>query len=245
MSETSTTPDTDPHVMSYHRVRQALGAVALLLPLSLILGGLAVEGNLRDSLSNYFFSPLREVFVGALWAIGVFLISYKGYARRSDERFSDQVLARISGLSALMVSVFPSLEDCPAASEICVLPERTVTQIWVNTGPSAWVHNISAVVFFLCLVVFCLVQFPKTSDQARRRVYRACGYGILATLAVISTAFLTARLGGQGAAEFVSRHNLIFWGEAAGVWIFALAWLTKGKADQSAVRLMRKIVPGA
>ena len=178
MSETPNTPDTDPHVMSYHRVRQALGAVALLLPLSLILGGVGVEGSLRDSLSNYFFSPLREVFVGALWAIGVFLISYKGYARRSDERFSDQVLARISGLSALMVSVFPSLEDCPVQSVSCVLPERTVTQIWVHTGPSAWVHNISAVVFFLCLVVFCLVQFPKTSDLARRRIYRACGYGI-------------------------------------------------------------------
>ena len=137
MSETPNTPDTDPHVMSYHRVRQALGAVALLLPLSLILGGVGVEGSLRDSLSNYFFSPLREVFVGALWAIGVFLISYKGYARRSDERFSDQVLARISGLSALMVSVFPSLEDCPVKTEICVVPERTVTQILVHTGPSA------------------------------------------------------------------------------------------------------------
>lgn len=245
MSETPNTPDTDPHVLSYHRVRQALGAVALLLPLSLILGGVGVEGGLRDSLSNYFFSPLREVFVGALWAIGVFLMSYKGYARRSDERFSDQVLARISGLSALMVSVFPSLEDCPVKTEICVLPERTVTQILVHTGPSAWVHNMSAVVFFLCLVVFCLVQFPKTSDLARRRIYRACGYGILATLVLITSAFLAARLGGDAAADFVSRHNLIFWGEALGVWIFALAWLTKGKADQSAIRLMRKIVPGA
>ncbi|MBU1571911.1 MAG: hypothetical protein KJ875_03310 [Alphaproteobacteria bacterium] len=245
MSETPNTPDTDPHVLSYHRVRQALGAVALLLPLSLIVGGLGVEGGLRDSLSNYFFSPLREVFVGALWAIGVFLMSYKGYARRSDERFSDQVLARISGLSALMVSVFPSLEDCPVKTEICVLPERTVTQIWVHTGPSAWVHNMSAVVFFLCLVVFCLVQFPKTTDLARRRIYRACGYGILATLVLITSAFLAARLGGDAAADFVSRHNLIFWGEALGVWIFALAWLTKGKADQSAIRLMRTIVPGA
>ncbi len=245
MPETPNTPDTDPHVLSYHRVRQALGAVALLLPLSLILGGLGVEGGLRDSLSNYFFSPLREVFVGALWAIGVFLMSYKGYARRSDERFSDQVLARISGLSALMVSVFPSLEDCPVKTESCVLPERTVTQILVHTGPSAWVHNMSAVVFFLCLVVFCLVQFPKTSDLARRRIYRACGYGILATLVLITSAFLAARLGGDAAADFVSRHNLIFWGEALGVWIFALAWLTKGKADQSAIRLMRTIVPGA
>ena len=105
-------------------------------------------------------------------------------------------------------------------------------------------HNISAVVFFLCLVVFCLVQFPKTSDLARRRIYRACGYGILATLVLITSAFLAGRLGGEAAAEFVSRHNLIFWGEALGVWIFALAWLTKGKADQSAIRLMRKIVPG-
>ncbi|NVK47116.1 MAG: DUF998 domain-containing protein [Rhodobacteraceae bacterium] len=233
--------EENEHVLSYYRVRQALGLVALILPFLLIGGGLPLDDHLRDSVSNYFFSPLREAFVGSLFAIGVFLISYKGYPRRRGETFSDQVLSSVAGVSALLVAVFPSLDDCVVVKATeradCTLPEITVTQKLVGVDLSAWVHNLSAVVFFLCLVVFCLVQFPKTQSRVRPYIYKACGYGILVALAVITGSFVYARWGGGQA--FVDRHNIVFWGEAVGIWIFALAWLTKGKADQAALALFR------
>ncbi|ATG47479.1 hypothetical protein CEW89_07780 [Celeribacter ethanolicus] len=234
--------DSDPHVMSFYRVRQALGVIALFLPAVLIVGGMGLEHALRDSVSNFFFSPLREVFTGSLAAIGVFLIAYKGYPRRSDETFSDQVLASVAGMSALLVAFFPSLADCipPEGMAQCMPPEETVTQKLIGVGGSSWVHNISALVFFLCLVVFCLVQFPKTESRVRPYIYKACGYGILVALAGIAGAFAMARWG--GAEAFVAAHNLVFWGEAVGIWIFALAWLTKGKADQAALNLLRRAV---
>ncbi|PTQ72613.1 hypothetical protein [Celeribacter persicus] len=242
MSDTSESDKSDPHVMSFYRVRQALGVVALILPPALIVGGMGLEGSLRDSVSNFFFSPLREMFTGSLAAIGVFLISYKGYPRRSDETFSDQVLASVAGISALLVAFFPSLADCipPEGMAHCVPPAETVTQKLIGVSASSWVHNLSAVVFFLCLVIFCLVQFPKTESRVRPYIYKACGYGILVALAGIAGAFAMARWG--GAETFVNVHNLIFWGEAAGIWIFALAWLTKGKADQAALALLRRAV---
>lgn len=37
--------------------------------------------------------------------------------------------------------------------------------------------------------------------------------------------------------DFVNDFKMVFWTEAMGVWVFALAWLTKGKADLAFVKV--------
>ncbi|AJE48197.1 hypothetical protein [Celeribacter indicus] len=225
-------------VQSYLRVRRALGVVALLLPFALIAGGLATEGGLRDSVSDYFYSLLREVFTGALAAIGVFLLSYRGYRRLPGEMVSDRTLSALSGISALLIAFFPALQSCAAGIEACPAV-LTLTQRLTSPVFSARVHNLSAIVFFLCLVVFTLVQFPKESSAVRPAIYRICGYGLIATLLAIVVAFVLGRWGGEAAAEVVARHNILFWGEAVAIWIFAIAWLTKGRADLALIDTLR------
>ena len=72
-------PDNEPrYVRSYVFTRFAIGVLGVLLPLMLVFLEPALFDGLpapRGSLSAYYYSGLREVFVGGLWAIGVFLSS--------------------------------------------------------------------------------------------------------------------------------------------------------------------------
>src|SRR5436190_21676838 len=69
-------------VVSYLGVRRAIGAIGLLLPVVLgPVGWLAFGIPIQDNISSYYHTPLRDVFVGALCAIGVFLFCYQGYDR--------------------------------------------------------------------------------------------------------------------------------------------------------------------
>src|SRR3954471_7887019 len=67
-------------VISYLGVRRAIGAVGLLLPVLLGPVGWLVFGiEIQDNMSSYYHTLLRDVFVGALCTIGVFLFCYRGY----------------------------------------------------------------------------------------------------------------------------------------------------------------------
>lgn len=57
------------------------------LPALWLLGSIAVAamlGDLRGSISAYYGSPLRDVFVGALMASGICMIAYKGRSKLED-----------------------------------------------------------------------------------------------------------------------------------------------------------------
>ena len=75
----------DELVLSYLRVRQALGILGMVFPVLLIAGGLIAQHGVAPSVSDYYHTTMRDIFVGCLFAIGVFLISYKGYRRKAGE----------------------------------------------------------------------------------------------------------------------------------------------------------------
>src|SRR4028118_1310288 len=67
-------------VISYLGVRRAIGVVGLLLPILLGPVGWLVFGvEFQDNMSSYYHTMLRDVFVGSLCTIGVFLFCYRGY----------------------------------------------------------------------------------------------------------------------------------------------------------------------
>src|SRR5215211_313347 len=72
----------DPRVISYLALRKAIGIIGFLLPFVLVIGTWIFARNfpyIRSSISSYYYSTMGDVLVGGLCAIGVFLISYKGY----------------------------------------------------------------------------------------------------------------------------------------------------------------------
>src|SRR4249919_3916551 len=101
-----TGPGTDRYVRSYLVMRVLVGALGIALPLLLVLGEpLLFDGQPfpRGSLSAYYYSGARELFVGALCAIGVFLITYKFVDHSWESR-----LSTLSGSAVIVVALFPT-----------------------------------------------------------------------------------------------------------------------------------------
>ena len=76
--------DNDSLLISYLSLRKAVGIIGIALPFVLALGNwqLFHANGIEDSISYYYYTSMRGVLVGSLWAIGIFLMSYRGYQKR-------------------------------------------------------------------------------------------------------------------------------------------------------------------
>jgi len=239
-------PASNPHelVLSYTRVRTALGLLGMALPLVLLIGGIFFEDDgLAPSISDFYHTTYRDIFVGTMVAIGVFLISYRGYAPSDRDRLPDDVLATIAGIGAFGTAFFPNelpphvlaaygdLSDPANWQEV---PATTVFQRMVGIRTAPYFHYVFATMFFGSLALFCFVKFARHSKVAwRRRLYLSCGWIILGALALAFVASMLKIFGPETSplVQFVKGSPVIFWLEAIGVWAFGLSWLIKGKAD--------------
>ncbi|KAA1031068.1 DUF998 domain-containing protein [Pseudonocardia sp. EV170527-09] len=196
----------DGAVLSYLGLRRAVGVIGILLPFVLVGGDLALGGDgLRDSISRYYYSPMRDVFVGSLCAVGVFLYCYR--YDRPDNR-----LANVTGTAAIAVALLPTRPDGATTTAATVV---------------GYLHLAAATVFFAGLAWFCLALFTRGESgtpgkAARNVVYRVCGATIVACLVL---AALDAALVPDAVAE---RFHTLFWLEAVAILAFGVAWFVKG-----------------
>ena len=93
---------------------------------------------------------MRNVFVGTLCAIAVFMLSYRGYGR------SDDVAGDLACVFAVGVALFPTT------------PPGEPSQMEKLVGA---IHLGFAAVFFLTLAYFSLILFTKT-DPTKESTHR-------------------------------------------------------------------------
>jgi hypothetical protein len=151
---------------------------------------------------------MRNVLVGSLCAIAVFLGSYR-YDR------PDAVAGSVGAVAALGVALFP------------------VTPAGAPGGVNAVgvVHLVSAATFFLTLAWFCLVLFTRThpdrppTPRKRQRnvVYRVSGVTILVSIALAVVVELLPERG------WVVTTHPVFWLESLADVAFGIAWFVKGE----------------
>jgi hypothetical protein len=128
-------------VLSSLSIRQAVGAIGLLLPLLLGPIGWLVWGiEIQDNMSQYYHTELRDGFVGAMCAVGVFLFCYRGYD------WIENWTANLGCLSALGVALFP----LDAGRD--PLDQRSL---------AGYLHLMSGTAFFLTLALYSLYHFPS------------------------------------------------------------------------------------
>lgn len=233
---------TDPNdrlAMHFLAVRQGVGLLGLILPTVLLIYAQGDAARMQPTISDFYYTAMGDVFVGIVIAIGVFLISYKGYAERPPRfRLGDFEMSLIAGTAAVFVALFPTpfagdtnlcLDTTTDAIAACgTEPGQTIlTGLLYVAGP---VHLLSAAIFFLSPAYFCLVLFPmggkRTADGSaawsfEHIVYWAAGWTILACILAIAVIF------GFGL-ETLVEAGAIFWAEAIAVYAFAIAWLVKG-----------------
>ena len=199
----------DLYVQNYLNLRKAIGLIGVLLPFVLAIGGLLGGTSLQTSLSSYYHTPMRDVFVGSLCAMAVFFWSYRGYDCR------DNISANIACVSGLGVALFPV-----AAGEYPGLTARVFEVI----------HVISAAAFFLVLAGMSILLF-RLSDRKplpdmkriRNRVYLISGITILVCLAGIVLVSIPALK------ESMKSYRPVFWLESLAVFAFGTSWFVKGK----------------
>lgn len=193
-------------IHSYLSLRKSVGWIGILLPFVLMFGVFLIfHGKLPlFTISMYYYTGMRDVLVGALCAIGLFMFFYRGYDNW------DNITGNIVGFCAICIAWFPATKAGPLD-----LPGK--------------IHFIAAAIFFLCLAFFSLVLFtrkgsnPTARKLRRNRIYVICGLVMIACLIGMLVFF-----------GFLQDHypdsSFAFWAETVALLAFGISWLTKGGA---------------
>lgn len=220
-----TRSDESVLVTNYVFLRKAVGWVGTSLPIVLLVANpiaLSIEhsscGWLPNSVSGYYYSPVRNIFVGALCGLGLFLIAYVG----TD--LGDRVITDLAGVFALGVALFPTT---PTVTSLPSATCETVAQLSTRQQVIGDIHAVSSVLFLLFLawmaIRFTNTNPPLTPQKLRRnRIYLICAIAILACVAAaVITNFLPASL--------KPPFPWLFLYEAVGIFAFGLSWFAEGQ----------------
>jgi hypothetical protein len=201
----------DPLVLSYLALRKAVGIVGFALPFALGIGGfLLSRQGIQITMSAYYYTGMRNVFVASLCSIRIFLMSTRGYD------LNDEITGRLAAFFAIGIALFPTTPAVDATSHA-----KTIGTI----------HLSCAALFYLTVAFISIVLFTKTSEGSvptpqklqRNTVYRVCGFAILACISLI---LLFELLPNKTALE---KLTPVFWLESIASAAFGVSWLVKGE----------------
>jgi uncharacterized membrane protein YobD (UPF0266 family) len=202
---------------SYLELRKIIGVLGTAFPFILSIGALILfRTGIQSSISSYYHTGMRNVFVGTLCVIGFFLFSYKGHRKPGDK---DNLAGNLGCIFAVGVALFPTTPDVGAASTARLI---------------GYVHFAFAALFFLTLIYFSFFLFTKThADKTptrrklyRNKIYKACGITMFVCIVLI---FIYKVLPDSFSFVFAP-YKPVYWLEALAVFSFGISWLTKGEA---------------
>jgi hypothetical protein len=202
----------DPVVLSYLALRKAVGAVAVALPFALAIPWWFLRDHLiESSISSYYYTGMRNLFVGSLCAIAMFMLCCRGYDRK------DEIAGVLSSIFSLGVAFFPTTPDAGATPRQCEV---------------GYVHYSFAVLLFSTLAYFCLVLFKMTAankemtpeKKQRNTVYTVCGYVIIASIGLIVLLKVVLKV-----QYLIGAVGPVFCFETTSLLAFGVAWLVKGE----------------
>ncbi len=206
-----------PMVISGKKLISVMGAIGLLLPPILIVASVITGGCslVQDSISAYYYTGARNVFVGALCALSISFMVYKGYS------LFDEWLANAASILALGVAFFPT----SITAVDCI--NETVGDSLISK-----IHFISAALLFVSFVIFSLFLFTRSDKELTKRkiienrVYRISGYLIIVAIVAI---FIWMMVIDQINYPTIAKMKPVFWLESLALWAFSVSWLTKGR----------------
>lgn len=210
-------------VLSYLTIRKIIGVLGILIPFLMAVGGAVFGGvDVQDTISNYYYTNMQDMFGGILCAVALFLITYKGYPSGKSGFNIDNISTNIAGFGALGVAIFPmSLKN--------IIPMKIGTFRLIE-NVSDVLHVISAAIFFIAIAFICLFLFTRTDkkkmgDQKKKRntIYKVCGIVILACLILVPIYDLFLDQ------TFLAQLRPLFFLESIMLVAFGFAWLVKGE----------------
>lgn len=212
-------PEIDEHTM-----KLIVGLIAFTLPF--LTNYFSAEPLKSISASYHADGWSRDIFVGFLFAIAAFLMSYNGKPPLPGQdvlgpldqllisQWSQKLLSRIAAFAAIGVAIFP----CKCGCHDEIIP-----------GAHAW----ATFFMFAILALFCFVFFrramfkysraaDKKQSQARKRavIYVICGVAIIACIASIGLH------GWLSEDTCISDSRFVFRAEFTALLAFGVSWFT-------------------
>ena len=169
----------EEHIFSsYFILRVGIAILAIVFPLILWIGGGMMEIKFQPSMSDYYNAvgidgkSMRDWFVGILWAVGVFLVLYKGRSRKED------LILDLAGMFAILVALFPTDPGSKSFS----------------------LHGLFAVSLFVSMTIYIFVSRDSMEELEDTNCIKLFKWfyivlGILMLLAPISAWLLAAGVG--------------------------------------------------
>jgi len=189
-------------LISFLTLRKIVGILGVSLSFLVVVGGLLFgKGKVEGSISAYYGTNMRDVFVAVLAIAGAFLTSYHGYDKL------DNVLSKVAGVSAIFIGLFPFAYFEPGNFLNIQYPAIRV------------LHYVSAAVFFLSIAALSYFQFSKGSNKLRNIVYKTCGIVIFASVVLA---------GLHGITSFGGNYFILII-EAVMLVAFGVSWFVKGQ----------------
>ena len=220
-----TKPGSELLVRSYLFLRSGIGIIGVALPVVLVIGAIILDQRFEflDSMSSYYYSVMRDVFVGSLWAIGIFLICYQ-YDHLDD------LVSTVAGFCAIGLSLFPTPQDCPPSNMNCA------TELQIRIGVA---HFLFATGFLVALAFMAGFLFTrgnpekdKVTDTDRKRkrrnnlIYWICGITMVACILLAALILFVPYLSDN---RWHHQYHPIFFIEFIATWAFGWAWFVKGQ----------------
>ncbi len=202
-------------IISYLAMRRMIGILGIGLPFIVILGS-SIQGRfiLQGSISGYYYTNVRDFFVGLLCGVSLFLISYKGYEK------IDNIVTKLSGLFALGIVAFPTSMFSGKVVKVGIF--------LIPDDISQYLHLVFSIMFLLLLSFNSIFLFtkhgghPSREKKMRNIVYIVCGIVMLSSVIcmIVYIAFLTN--------TFLSKVYPVLIFESISLISFGISWLVKG-----------------
>lgn len=205
---------------SFNSLRNTVGVLGILLPVIIVL----MHGGLLASVSLFYYSKAAVYFIAFLSLLGVFMLNYKGYEKKADEKISDNAISSIAGILALLIVVFPTN---------CTIEKSEFCNSFISGGFPLYGHNdklvqiihvISALGFFIIMAIISYLKFTRgdLSDPLKlkkNKIHRISAITIITSLVL----FAIERI----AKISVTPYDVFFL-ESIAIWAFGISWLVKG-----------------
>lgn len=219
------------YILSYKGLRRLIGFLGISLPFICIVGGL-LYGNqqIEHSISAYYHTNMRDIFVGVIFLMSMFLLTYKGPMR------IDNIISSIAGFFGLGIAIFPCDIDKTTTvlkDPIYRFAQDSITSrigiFQIKPECSSNIHFTCAAIFFCSLSFMSWYLFVKSNEpvlpprkKIRNTIYRICGSIIFITLLVILTCLLFFK-------ATIESNLFIIICETIMLFVFGVSWLVKGE----------------
>jgi hypothetical protein len=209
---TMTSTETGSMVGTFLLLRKAIGWIGTLLPIVVIVGQAAFcSGPLPNSLSDYYYTPMRNILVGALCVLGVFLLLYDVSVR------VDRWITNAAGIGVLGVAFLPGSPPVPHLTT----SEEVIGNLHVFFASIAFLGLAATMWRF----AYAVSDGPDASPPSPRAsvFYRVSACVMLGFVLLSGVAILLPL-------SIQNSTLAIYDTEAVAIFTFGISWLVKGRA---------------